>query len=414
MTNLPKDLKNYARAAFWRKSRAFIISFVLTVLALIFFGDVILPTKYPEAKAIMYTVILALPFIFTKFPFCAIDSTYCGIVEDIEVKMTKEARPAPYSYKGHYIFDKGIVYLKIRTPDGGLIRRKVYGGIANLQKYINKYHEYDEVFHLYGTNTVVVMCREKSTHIECPVCGELNDKENEFCEKCGHTLVRDLAFAWNEALAQQKNTSKEKFDRPVEIRDSYVEEKKRVYDDYIEKCSKLQLEEVKESADTAKETPYSPSEARYDSYAEARRNAILARKMREEQEEKLKKEEAAFSADYDAEVIRKAKEEYEKKDKHKFFDEYFSYFGVAMLITHAVTFIAMPLLGNTFLRAEVNFFSQTLLFSIILFWQFFVFGKNEFPHKRVGKKKILLSGVPAFLVYAVAYSVYHSMGIFAS
>ena len=414
MTNLPKDLKNYARAAFWRKSRAFIISFVLTVLALIFFGDVILPTKYPEAKAIMYTVILALPFIFTKFPFCAIDSTYCGIVEDIEVKMTKEARPAPYSYKGHYIFDKGIVYLKIRTPDGGLIRRKVYGGIANLQKYINKYHEYDEVFHLYGTNTVVVMCREKSTHIECPVCGELNDKENEFCEKCGHTLVRDLAFAWNEALAQQKNTSKEKFDRPVEIRDSYVEEKKRVYDDYIEKCSKLQLEEVKESADTAKETPYSPSEARYDSYAEARRNAILARKMREEQEEKLKKEEAAFSADYDAEVIRKAKEEYEKKDKHKFFDEYFSYFGVAMLITHAVTFIAMPLLGNTFLRAEVNFFSQTLLFSIILFWQFFVFGKNEFPHKRVGKKKILLSGVPAFLVYAVAYAVYHSMGIFAS
>ena len=69
MTNLPKDLKNYARAALWRKSRAFVISFVLTVLALIFFGDVILPTKYPEAKAIMYTVILALPFIFTKFTF---------------------------------------------------------------------------------------------------------------------------------------------------------------------------------------------------------------------------------------------------------------------------------------------------------------------------------------------------------
>ena len=53
---LPKDLKNYARATFWRKSRAFIISFVLAVLALIFFGDIILPTKYPEAKKKSITI----------------------------------------------------------------------------------------------------------------------------------------------------------------------------------------------------------------------------------------------------------------------------------------------------------------------------------------------------------------------
>ena len=139
---LPMDLRKYARAAFWRKSRAFIISFVLTVLALVFFGELILPTKYPEAKAIIYTVILALPFVFTKFPFCVIDSTYCGIVEDIEVKMTKDARPAAYSYKGYTLYDKGAVYLKIRTPDGRLIRRKVYGGIASLQKYINKLNEF--------------------------------------------------------------------------------------------------------------------------------------------------------------------------------------------------------------------------------------------------------------------------------
>ena len=81
-SQLPQDLKNYARSAFLRKSRAFIISFAITALALVFFGDVILPSKYPEVKPIVYTFILALPFIFTKFPFCVIDSTYCGIVED--------------------------------------------------------------------------------------------------------------------------------------------------------------------------------------------------------------------------------------------------------------------------------------------------------------------------------------------
>ena len=414
-SQLPQDLKNYARSAFLRKSRAFIISFALTALALIFFGDVILPSKYPEVKPIVYTFILALPFIFTKFPFCVIDSTYCGIVEDIEVKMTKEARPAPYSYKGHYIYDKGIVYLKIRTPDGRLIKRKVYGGIASLQKYINKFQKYDEVFHLYGTDVAVVLPREKDIPVQCPVCGAVNEKENDLCRECGHTLVRDLAFAWEGAAVPQKKTQRQVFDLPPDKRDAYVEEKKRVYDDFVEGGKKPHRAEEKKTADAAESAPYTPNAtAEPQSYAEARKSAILARKMREEREEKQKKEEAGLYADYDAEIINKAKETEEKKEKRSFFDEYFSYFGVAMLITYAITYIAMPLLGNTFLRAEVNFFSQTLLFSVMIFWQFFVFGKNEFPHKRVGRKKMLLSGVPAFLVYAVAYAVYHGIGIFGS
>ena len=416
MTNLPKDLKNYARAAFWRKSRAFVISFVLTVLALIFFGDVILPTKYPEAKAIMYTVILALPFIFTKFPFCVIDSTYYGTVEDIEVEMTKDAR-AGYGPRGFRIYDKGTVYLRIRTPDGGLIRRKVYGGIASLQKYINRYHEDDEVFHLYGTDTVVILPKEKDTHVGCPVCGEMNEKENELCDKCGHTILRDISFVWAGAVPQNKPTEK-RIDRPVIIRDDYVAEKKRVYDEFMEKPQKTQGTEEKKAPSAKAETAMPSTPTNYDSYAEARKNAAIARKMREEQEEKLKKEEASFYADYDAEVIKKAKatdDKIEKKtEKKSFFREFFSYFGVAVLITHAVSYIAMPLLGNTFLRAELNFFSQTLLFSVMIFWQFFVFGKNEFLHKRVGKKKMLATGVPTFLIYAAAYAIYHGSGLLTS
>ena len=190
--NLPNDLKAYARNVFLRKCKPFVISFVLTVLALIFFGDAILSSKYPEMKTISYTIILALPFVFTKFPFCAIDSTYYGIVEDIEVKMTKDARPASYSYKGYTLYDKGIVYLKIRTPEGALIKRKVYAGIANLQKYINKFNKDDEVFHLYGTDMVVVLPTEADEHVACAVCGSVNEKENDVCRECAHTLIKNL------------------------------------------------------------------------------------------------------------------------------------------------------------------------------------------------------------------------------
>lgn len=411
-SNLPNDLQKYALAAFWRKSRAFIISFTLLSLVLIFFGDVILPTKYPEVKVISYTIVLALPFVFTKFPFCAIDSTYCGVVEDVEVKMTKEARPAAYSHKGYYIFDKGIVYLKIRTPDGALIKRKVYGGIAGLQKYINKFNKDDEVFHLYGTNTVVVLRGDAGTHVQCPVCGEINEKENEFCRECGHTILRDLAFAWESAVVPREKRKAEKPDIPTKIRDEYVEEKNRVYDDFAEK-KKPRREEEKKTAEAAKEATYVQSTVtRSASYAEARKNAILARKMREEHEYNLQKQEIDHYADYDAEAIKKAKEAEEKKEKHSFFWEFFSYFGTAVLITHAISYVSIPFLGGTFLRAEVNFFSQTLIFSAILFYRFFVFGKNEFLHKRVGRKKILVSGIPALLIYAAAYAIYHGSSLF--
>lgn len=409
---LPKDLRKYTHTAFWRKSKRFIISFVLTALALIFFGNFILSSKYPEAKVIVYTLILALPFVFTKFPFCVIDSTYYGTVEKIEVEMTKDAR-AGYGPRGYRIYDKGTVYLRIRTPDGRLIKRKVYGGIASLQKYINRYHEDDEVFHLYGTDTVVILPKEKDTHVGCPVCGEMNEKENELCDKCGHTILRDISFVWAGAVPQNKPTEK-RIDRPVIIRDDYVAEKKRVYDEFIEKPKKTQGTEEKKAPAAKAETAMPSTPTNYDSYAEARKNAAVARKMREEHEEKLKKEEASFYADYDAKAIKRAKDTEEKNSKHSFFWEFFSYFGTAVLISHAISFAAIPFIGISILVAKVNFFSQTIIFSAILFFRFYVFGRNEFTHKRVGMKKMLSSGVPAFLIYAAAYAVYHGSGIFIS
>ena len=391
---LPHDLKKYARSAFLKKSKAFFISFSLLLLALVFFGDYVLPTNYPEAKIAVYAIILTLPFIFTKFPFCVIDSTYYGIVEKIDIKMTREARPNPATPRTYRVYDKGLVYLTIRTHDGSLIKKKVYGGIWNIQKHINIYREGDEVFHLYGTDTVVILPKETDAHVMCPVCASVNEKENPVCRECGHTILPDLSFAGIYKAAPEKPEAPPR--------------KEQAETDFI-----APVRETRKTDEVY--TPYIPPKRETrEEYEETRKSAVEARKMRAAHEEKLQKQEAELYADYDAQIIEKAKDKDTKKEKRSFFDEYFSYFGVAFLITHAVTYIAIPLLGNTFLRAEVNFFSQTLLFSVILFWQFFVFGKNEFPHKRVGMKKMLLTGIPAFLLYGAVYAIYHGIGIFAS
>ena len=56
-----------------------------------------------------------------------------------------------------------------------------------------------------------------------------------------------------------------------------------------------------------------------DDYAEARKNAIRARQIREEHAAKLQREESDHYADYDASIIKKVKEKDEKKDKENFF-----------------------------------------------------------------------------------------------
>ena len=396
---LPKDLKDYARAAFWRKSRTFIISFVVTLIALIFLGDIILPTKYPEAKPIIYTVILALPFIFTKFPFCIIDSTYCGIVERVQIETTTGIKAfkdndqgARTTYNTWKMYDQNTIYLYIRTHDGRLIKREVFRGIASLQEFIDTYKKDDEVFHIYGTNTVVILPKENDTHVKCPVCGVVNEKGRETCRECGHTLLSSLVFAGEYKIEAQ----------------SEALPKSKIMPSVTRKEADVRTELSAPALPSEPPKQYVPEKSStFDDYAEARKNAIRARKIREEHAAKLQKEEADFYADYDAKIIKKAKETDDKKDKQNFFWEFFSYFGSAVLIIHAVSYVAMVFLGQLFLVAEINIFSQTLIFSAILFSRFFVFGKNEFPHKRVDAKAIVKASVPSWIIYAVVYAIYH-------
>ena len=396
-SNLPKDLKNYARAALWRKCKPFFISFALTALALIFFGDLVLPTKYPQVKPIIYTLVLALPFIFTKFPFCAIDSTYCGIVERIHIEtgtgmksIREDDSGARNTYNALKLYDQNTIYLYIRTHDGELIRKNVYSGAASQRAFINTYEKGDEVFHLYGTDTVVILPKENDTHVGCPVCGVINEKGRDTCRECGHMLVRDLLFAGGYKITEQ---------------DAYA----------MEEVTKVSIQTVTaaknengESAEGEPKAVYAANETNaLDDYAKARENAIYARRIREAHAAKLQKEEADHYADYDASIIKKAKETDSKKDKQHFFPEYFSYFGSAVLIIHAVSYVAMAFLGQIFLVAEINIFSQTLIFSSILFFKFFIFGKNEFPNKRVDRKTMLKAGLASWLIYAAVYMVYH-------
>ena len=87
---------------------------------------------------------------------------------------------------------KNTIYLSIEQQDGKLIYKKAYGGKARLQQNINAYNEGNLVFHLYGTNTVVVLPDTNDRSVHCSVCGSSNDIENDQCRDCGHSLIKHI------------------------------------------------------------------------------------------------------------------------------------------------------------------------------------------------------------------------------
>ncbi|MBQ8862060.1 MAG: hypothetical protein IJ021_04890 [Clostridia bacterium] len=197
---LPKDLEKRVRKTIWQKSKTCVLWFAALLILIIFFGDVVFPTKYMGMKIIGYILVLALPFIFTKFPFNLIDETYCGTIEHVEIKTSVVNEFLSTSFRGGFGGAKGsykinTLYLHIVTPEGERIRRKVFSGKTDQGQFLDTYHAGDEVFHLYGTDTVVVLPTEADEHVACAVCGSVNEKENDFCRECGCTLVKDAVWS---------------------------------------------------------------------------------------------------------------------------------------------------------------------------------------------------------------------------
>lgn len=391
---LPKDLEKYRRRIIWKKSRSFVFSFIALLTAIIFFGERLFPTKYTALRIVVYMIVLAFPFIFTRFPFVLFDSTYCGIVEKVKIKTTTDndflVKP---NFNGLKLYYRNTIYLFIKTPEGKLIKRKVYTGRASYGEFINSYNEGDMVFHLYGTDTVVILPQESETHVQCAVCGSVNAKEDGICRDCSHTLIKNLEFAgvhYSEPKAKDEllRLHLEYASKTLEVKEiphKQAEETDAVFrtkEQIIEAAPRnVQIDELYEHSK--------------DDFATSRRNALLERKLRDkEQSEKREEKKQAANAE---------PQEEEKPEKDAFLGEFMAHFGIAALVTFAITYVAMPFLISIeilqFILA-LGAFMEAFLFAVVLFIVFFHFGKNEFPHKRVSIKRLAKCAAPAMAMLA--------------
>ncbi len=196
MTNkkitLPADLEEYAHKARNKNNVRILACAVLFVLFAYFLyinADAILRPENRSMRIFFSLIFLSIPFVVTGFPHKTSDKTFVGRVESIDVKTTTGS-----NFGGRHntrVYCINIIYLKVVTPDGKRLKKKVYTARADQKQAYNLYEIGDTVFHLYGTNSVVVLPRKKDTHFECAVCEDVNEFENTVCRSCGHTLIKN-------------------------------------------------------------------------------------------------------------------------------------------------------------------------------------------------------------------------------
>ena len=190
---LPKDLKKYVILQIWKKIKVCVFCEIILFITMIFWGDIFLPTKYISVRVVEYIAILILPLIFTRIPFTLIDSTYYGIIDEVKIRTYTDNDYLSYpNYHGLNMHSNNIIYLVIKTPSGEQIKKKVYSGKADLQQHINTYHKGDLVFHLYGTDNVIILPKASDTHVQCAVCGSINEVTKHNCRNCNHTLIKNI------------------------------------------------------------------------------------------------------------------------------------------------------------------------------------------------------------------------------
>ena len=186
---LPKDLRIYCRNRILKRviPCIILISIFATILAL--WGSVIFNTDNKAFQTSCYIVVMLIPFAITGVPHKLFDSTYYGTVKKVDIVTTTD-NDSSIKPTIEHLYLKNTVYLSIERPDGKLIYKKAYSGKARLQQNINAYNEGDVVFHLYGTNTVVVLPNATNTTIGCCICGDGNEITNQTCRSCGYSLIK--------------------------------------------------------------------------------------------------------------------------------------------------------------------------------------------------------------------------------
>ena len=187
---MPRDLRGHVRRAVTKKITPCVLLLIAFGGVLYFFGERMFGMLPEPAQIGAYILIMLLPFLITRVPFCLFDSTFTGTVKGIRIKneYTMEKKEQfSRSYTSRRLVQ--VAYLTVEEPSGSQREVKIMLGNNAIAE---EFKPGQTVFHIYGAKHTVVLPEKAGDHVECPVCGDDNRTTLTECHSCGHTLIKSI------------------------------------------------------------------------------------------------------------------------------------------------------------------------------------------------------------------------------
>ena len=188
---IPTELKKAVLKKKLIRLILFVLLFAWNFVVIIKWWDDLFPVEKINviAKYSFAIIFLALPFFLTKVYKIFTDSNYMGIVRDVDVRTVADSKSS-VKPTWEMLYRKNVLYVTVETPNGKLIRKKIFEDLPSHVENLEKYHVGDRILHLHGTGLTVVLPSPNDTHFTCALCGGNNDISSDVCTHCGKPLVK--------------------------------------------------------------------------------------------------------------------------------------------------------------------------------------------------------------------------------
>ena len=169
-----------------------IAGIAIVALILFYYKDQIAQSG-TSAQVLAYIVPFILVLIVTGVPMKLMDRSWRGTIENVKVREALIHQfGRNYRVAGRGAEYGNVVDLEIKLDSGKTITChptfKPLKDIKSIDFYTSNFKCGDRVVHIYGTNFVQRLPDGDAELINCVVCGEVQHKDREKCEACGHTL----------------------------------------------------------------------------------------------------------------------------------------------------------------------------------------------------------------------------------
>lgn len=188
---IPTELKKTILKRMLVRVSFFMLLFILNLVVVVNWWDALFPIDKINviAKYSFAIIFLALPFFLTKIYKIFTDTSYMGTVRDVKVLSVVDSKSS-VKPSWEMLYRKNEIHLTVETPNGKLIKKKVYEGLPKHAANLERYQVGDQILHLHGTGITIVLPSPNDTHCSCAVCGGRSDVANSVCIHCGKPLIK--------------------------------------------------------------------------------------------------------------------------------------------------------------------------------------------------------------------------------